>query len=171
MKLFPFYFIRTPINSFNSLAKEPKELLNNETLFTASYDLYGSNKRHLKDKLNTKKKVSYKHSMLKYALRSATRPTPFGLLSGFCSLDFNDSNDEKPFLIRKGELDYTKTTRLDMDFLCSLSQHLVKIPEIRNKLNYSPNTSIYGIGDNYRFVEYYYYDTIESLDQKFVLLS
>ncbi|HWR32194.1 MAG TPA: lantibiotic dehydratase, partial [Chitinophagaceae bacterium] len=47
-------------------------------------------------------------------------------------------------------------TRLDMHFLCALSQKLALLPNLKNRMLYYPNNSIYVIGDEVRYIEYKY---------------
>jgi hypothetical protein len=52
--------------------------------------------------------------------------------------------------------DFNRRTRLDMYFLCTLSQELSKQPDIRGNTRYYPNTTLYRLGKSYRYVEYHY---------------
>lgn len=91
-------------------------------------------------------------SLGKYFIRMSSRCTPFGLFSGCAVVNWNDTatrlvvNDQ-----RTG-----RHTRLDMHYLCTLSQELALLPAIRDHLRYFPNSSIYSIGDELRYVEYQY---------------
>jgi len=91
-------------------------------------------------------------SLGKYFIRMSSRCTPFGLFSGCAVVNWNETatrltvNDQK----------IGRHTRLDMHYLCTLSQELALLPEIRNHLRYFPNSSIYSIGDELRYVEYQY---------------
>lgn len=49
-----------------------------------------------------------------------------------------------------------RDTKLDMYFLVSLAQHFVQLQEIRNKLLFFPNNSIYKVGSKIRYIEYQY---------------
>lgn len=49
-----------------------------------------------------------------------------------------------------------RDTKLDMYFLVSLGQYFAQLPEIRNKLLFYPNNSIYKVGNRIRYIEYQY---------------
>jgi len=82
----------------------------------------------------------------------ATRCTPFGLFAGITTGSFV----EKTNIQLSGTDLYRNHTRLDMNYLCALAQDLSKKPEIKNKIKFFPNSSIYAVGSELRYVEYKY---------------
>jgi hypothetical protein len=171
MSRFPYqffdeYVVRTPLfsckNFQNHLNKDDisdskikgicSDPIFQEAIYLASPNLY----EEINKWLNSEKKFSkkeykkLKQTILKYYSRISTRCTPFGLFAGvglgsFDGLRMTISVSEK-----------NRDTKSDMHFLVSLAQHFVKLPEIRNKLLFFPNNSIYKIGDNIRYIEYQY---------------
>jgi len=91
-------------------------------------------------------------SVHKYFLRMSSRCTPFGLFSG-CAVGEWADEDVMPVLDSKN---LTRHTRLDMHYLCALSRHLSERPDIRERLLFFPNNSLYLIGNELRFIEYVY---------------
>ncbi len=90
-------------------------------------------------------------TLCKYYTRMNSRCTPFGLFSG-CSVGRWEEGRTKVVL----DSTISRHTRLDMHYLCALSQQLAAKPGIREYLRYLPNNSIYEIGDEMRYVEYQY---------------
>ena len=93
-----------------------------------------------------------KLSLVKYYQRMSSRCTPFGLFSG-CSVVNWKEDCTKIVLADNIKL---RHTRLDMHFLCALSQKLAMLPYLKNRMLYYPNNSIYVIGDEVRYIEYKY---------------
>jgi hypothetical protein len=152
----PKFIIRTHKNSFNELKSFCEK--NIETLFCqtdvqdaiyiASSDLYERLKKY--SSLENKEKKQVRNSFMRYINRMSTRCTPFGLFAG-CAIG---TIGERTNLIVSRKI--IRHTRLDMNYLCSLSQYLSDIPEIKYKLKYYPNNSLYIVGNEYRYIEYYY---------------
>ncbi|WP_228409239.1 lantibiotic dehydratase family protein, partial [Chryseobacterium sp. HMWF001] len=138
---------------------ELREICNNsifqEAIYLASPYLY----EELNQWLNTKKLSpnqyqKLKNTILKYFSRMSDRCTPFGLFSGVGLGNFNENISKSTnFQLTTKRL---RDTKLDMHFLVALSQNLVKTSEIRNQLLFSPNNSIYKVGNKIRYVEYEY---------------
>lgn len=98
-----------------------------------------------------------KNTILKYYSRMNTRCTPFGL---FSSVGLGKFSEKLMLLNKDGDkesADYlVRDTKLDMHFLVSLAQYFEKSPEIRNRLSFYPNNSIYKVGNKIRYIEYQY---------------
>jgi hypothetical protein len=121
-----------------------------EAIYLASPSLYKECKRKnfILDK--DKKKTVYK-----YYIRSTTRCTPFGLFAG-CSV--GKISDKTEFEIVDLH-DFYRKTRLDMYFLAVLVDKIEHIDIIRCQLKYKPNTSIYKINNEIRYIECKYQKT------------
>ncbi|WP_347220029.1 lantibiotic dehydratase family protein [Chryseobacterium sp.] len=179
MSRFPYqffdeYIVRTPLFSgkkfLGAITKDEisdEELKNKfaehsvflEALYLASPDLYEEIIRwlHTEKSLSLKEHQKLKHTLLKYYSRMSTRCTPFGLFSGVGLGEFNEDGKGIQSFEDNLYTDYwVRDTKLDMYFLVSLSQHFVKMPEIRNKLLFYPNNTIYRVGTKIRYIEYQY---------------
>ena len=166
-KEFSNYILRTPLRAFNcgtifikqgEFTKEKvkelfKDAVLSESIFIASPELYEETLKWLLGKIIDKKEEDKLiFSLVKYLTRMETRPTPFGLFAG-CEVGIiYDKTEIKLSQIEK----FKRHTRLDMNFLCALSQDLSRNAEIKKKLLYFPNTSLYTSGNKYRYVEYYF---------------
>ncbi len=121
-------------------------------IFLASPELI---REYEKYKLNPEaypkeKAINLELSLLKYIARMSCRATPFGLFAG-CSTGYL-TNETKIIL-----QDQFKThTQFDMQFWIELLQKLSQNKNIQKELIFFPNTSLYTIGDFYRYVEYKY---------------
>ena len=148
---FPDFVLRTPLLPFNSLESNLLSDLSNtvieEAIFLASPVLLSEfNKR---ETVNAKERDRIEYALERYLSRMTTRCTPFGLFAG-CTLG-KTGGDQTNFTISDT---VSRKTRLDMYFLYTLYDYLIKIPEIKHKIKYYPNNSLYRIGKKYRYVEY-----------------
>ena len=151
--------LRTPafpfITKYNS---DIFEYLLNNTAFLAAINIASpvllEEAIKLKENKITSEKeiVKIRSSLLKYYQRMYSRCTPFGLFSG-CSL-VNWKKGETNVLLNEA-CNYSHS-RLDMHYLCALIQHISKIPVIKDRLLYSPNSSIYKLSNKLRYIEYNY---------------
>jgi hypothetical protein len=138
-----------------------------EAIFLASPELYRQIGLWLNDEIKDKVKIErLQYSLLKYLIRMSTRCTPFGLFAGCAVGQFGD----KTSITLGSHLNNKIVTRLDMQFLVSLSQHLENQSGIKEVLKWHPNSSVYEIGDYYRYIEYSYIEgkrehTIEAIKQ------
>jgi hypothetical protein len=124
-----------------------------EAIFLGTPVLYDEIQKFLSGTLTAPKEVNkLKMSVLRYYTRMSTRCTPFGLFAGFSLGQLGEISDIE--LMDSGK--YSRYTRLDMNYLCNLAQHIGKLPEARKHLKYYPNSSIYPLGEKMRYVEYYY---------------
>lgn len=168
-KIFNNYVLRTPLFSvdfFKSITKnknttdeELKNICQNkrikEAIFLASPDLSNELNKWLNGKLNDEKSENIKYSVFKYLSRMSSRCTPFGLFAGTTVGEFSHSTHI--------ELDEnfknTRHTRLDMNYLVALTQTIIEVEAIRDQLQFYPNTSLYKVGRQFRYIEYSYINT------------
>ncbi|HEU5166813.1 MAG TPA: lantibiotic dehydratase, partial [Chitinophagaceae bacterium] len=102
-----------------------------EALYIGSPDLHEQLLLWLDNKIDKPdKKEKLELSLAKYLIRMCTRCTPFGLFASCSAGNFSDATEimlaDKASLQRLG--------RLDMDYVCQLHSHLLKLKEIRDQL-------------------------------------
>ncbi|WP_261509785.1 lantibiotic dehydratase family protein [Chryseobacterium paludis] len=131
-----------------------------EAIYLASPYFYQELRQWLNSngELSPDQHLKVKNTIIKYYSRMSTRCTPFGLFSGIGLGIFNKEITESNKKNNQKLSDSAKIrdTKLDMHFLVSLAKYLTDIPSYKNQLFYSPNNSIYRVGDNIRYVEYQY---------------
>lgn len=123
--------------------KEPEFL---EAVYIASPNLYYSITNL--DALSAKDYRNTLFSAAKYILRASGRCTPFGLFSGVGLCDWGETTNLKV------KSKTSRTTRFDMSFLCSIQKRLEVDISVKKNLKYFPNSSIYRLGGELRYVEY-----------------
>ncbi len=164
---FSSFILRTPLLSFDYyislfgskhtdieiLKKELSSPVMQEAIFLASPDLYTEMQKWIKGEVSKQKEIDKLiYSLTKYILRMSSRCTPFGLFSG-CSV-VNIAGETNIEI--SGLNNCQRHTRLDMNYLCALAHDLSKMPVIRERIKFYPNSSLYKSGDNLRYVEYRY---------------
>lgn len=102
-------------------------------------------------------------SLLRYIYRISTRCTPFGLFAGCAVAGLGPVTN----VVMNDITAYRQHTRLDMQYLFSLVDRIRRHPGIKPHLQYFVNTSLYRLGDAYRYVECSYTDGV----RKFELVS
>ncbi|PRA97542.1 lantibiotic dehydratase [Chryseobacterium sp. MYb7] len=181
MSRFPYQFfneygVRTPLFSRKNFQQviskdeitdaELKEICSNpifqEAIYLASPNLHDELTKwfHSEKEFSQKESQKLKYTLLKYYSRISTRCTPFGLFSsvgsGNFSLDIPNTFSNKTENHQFTTDNLLRDTKLDMYFLVSLAQYLMQQPEMRNKLLFYPNNSIYKVGSRIRYIEYQY---------------
>lgn len=168
-KNFDKFILRTPlfpIGFLNKLLSKDvnesslKEICDNkvvqEAIFLASPNLHTKMIKWLNGELNDKKEIkNLPLAIYKYLARMSSRCTPFGLFAGN-SIGYVGAETNLTIPAAK---DYRRVTRLDMNYLCSLTQDLTKREDIRESTIFYPNNSIYEFGNKLRYTEYYYKNT------------
>ncbi len=149
-------FIRTPLLPLKTAftIQELKELFNKkeikEALYISSPHLFNElEKWYETDETNNDNYIKITISLLKYALRMHSRCTPFGLYAGCSISKWTD-------LFQLDTKQQFRQTRLDMNVTAALARLLESRSFIRTNLKYTPNTTIYELGRNLRYVEYYF---------------
>jgi thiopeptide-type bacteriocin biosynthesis protein len=119
-----------------------------DAIFLASPALTDSLEAWRRDP-DSKKGKRTEQGLVRYFLRMVTRPTPFGLFSG-CT---PGRVGERTRLALTERDAWRRHSRLDMDYLHALCEHLARIPEIRSELTYRPNSTLYETARRLRFAE------------------
>ncbi|MEO6167695.1 MAG: lantibiotic dehydratase family protein, partial [Chitinophagales bacterium] len=134
-----------------SLAEFYSQPLAQEALYIASPDLHLQMEQWLAGKIDKpEKKDKIVISLIKYMIRMCTRCTPYGLFASCSVGDFSNFTDFK--LADKNDID--RHARLDMDYVGEVLAHLLKQKEITSQLKFYPNTSLYPMGQQLRYVEH-----------------
>ena len=152
MQFYPYFIFRSPIGAVQQRISEPVFL---EALYLSTPAFYEEHQKQLvKPATEKKEKKKLEISLYKYESRATHRCTPFGLFAGLSIGEWGDEND----ITFDANLNQTlcRKTRLDMNVLCALGQELAKQSFVKPYLKFVPNSSIYLIGDSYRYIEYYY---------------
>lgn len=151
------YVIRKPVFSYDILFSQHGETLNldevitelikNDLFLSAIYwsspELYNMVILYKQGILQEEKKTKLLHTLKKYALRSSTRSTPYGLFAGCCYKSIEQNNLGNNF----------RKVRIDMGLLDELKTLIEKDINIRRHLKYTCNNTMYEITDNFRFIE------------------
>jgi lantibiotic biosynthesis protein len=119
-----------------------------EAIFVASPDLDAAIEAWTRDPLSDRG-VRAERALVRYVARMCTRPTPFGLFAG-CSLGEIGRTTSVEL---QGIEAYRRSTRLDMEYVAALVAELERIPSVRSRLTYRPNSSLYTAAGRVRYVE------------------
>lgn len=122
-----------------------------EAIYIASPDFYGVMEQWADSKLTKKKRIDgVRSKFLSYLIRMSTRCTPFGLFAGVGMGIFGHESK-----IVKAPIDEQKrVTRLDMHFLSNIYDHVADLPNIKEKVRYKSNDSLYKVRDHFRYMRY-----------------
>lgn len=118
-----------------------------EALFWSSPGLYGTllEMERSPEKFSAKKKQQIDEALQKYAIRAASRPTPFGIFAGVSLQNF--SNDPH----------YNKAVQRhlipDAVFLQKMVGAILEDDGLRNQVLFFPNNTLYPLGSDFRFLE------------------
>lgn len=123
-----------------------------ESIFLASIDVYNAILKY--DKLSEEKKKKLEITVLKYWLRSSTRCTPFGQFSGVSLGHFENKTSIKSKLT-------SRSINLDIGLLKSFSSLVSQTYKKNDKILFYPNSTIYRVLDEIRYIEYYFEKGIE----------
>jgi hypothetical protein len=155
--VFSSFIFRTPALPFSSLQKilydeaAYRHILMSkpvqEAIYMASPDLYHELDKHNQNQpFEMKDEQRLKNTLIKYLSRMAARCTPFGSFAG-CS---TGSIGEKTEITLH---ENRKNVRYDMSFLYLLSHRISTNEQVRWKIKYYTNNSIYALYTKYRYIE------------------
>lgn len=151
-KPFNSFLVRTPALPFNySDILNPEyssSLFFQEAIFNTSFDLYNEMLKYFNNILEEKDRKKIEVSLFKYWKRIRTRTTPYGLFSAISSGNICKSETEVLF-----NENFEKNIRLDMEVLCSLINTLEQNEEIKGKIYYYSNDTVYKVGNKLRYYE------------------
>lgn len=119
-----------------------------EALFVASPDLLAA-ESHWRQDPDGKKGRRFEAAVYRYLQRMATRCTPFGMFAGVAMGSVGDGPTE---ITVGAPHEHRKWTRFDMDYLSLLCDHLVEDPEVRTRIRWQVNDSLYRIGDKFVYI-------------------
>ncbi|GGM96105.1 lantibiotic dehydratase [Dyadobacter beijingensis] len=133
-----------------------------EAIYLASPELYDSFTGLVEGRVKTGTEKLLK-TLYKYLVRMTSRSTPYGLFAG-CAV--GTPGPETRIEFDPTDPEYTHA-RLDMNYVAGMADALLEKPGIRAALQFSVNTSLYRIGDTYRYVE----STWQNEKRSYVLAS
>ena len=153
-KSFSNLIIRIPTYPFSILAEgiltKIHDQLFQQAIYIASPTLFTELRKAIEEHCNFTVNSSIIHSLNRYFTRMSTRCTPFGLFAGCTTAEIADTTS----LLVEDKI--SMTTRLDMSFLCLLSQLVQKNINIVNSSFYYPNSTIFRIGRKFYYIEFEY---------------
>jgi lantibiotic biosynthesis protein len=159
MKIHPRLIVRTPLCITNTSFGEEEilallgETWFREAIYIASPALFDACQELMAGKIiAAEKRKKIIQSLAKYYARMSSRCTPFGL---FASCSQAGWGERTAIVVSHRP---KRRTRLDMFYLCRLVQELQQNSNIRNRLRFYPNTSIYFLGNEIRYIETLYID-------------
>ncbi|HEX8351032.1 MAG TPA: lantibiotic dehydratase, partial [Hymenobacter sp.] len=121
-----------------------------EAIYTASPELYDELLKALtREEPFGKNAEKLALTLHKYLVRMSTRCTPYGLFAGCTRGQLAEHT-----AIIFSEHPLRTQSRLDMNYVSEIVQHLLATPSLKEQLLYYPNNSLYRVADKYRYVEY-----------------
>ncbi|MCT3692628.1 lantibiotic dehydratase family protein [Elizabethkingia anophelis] len=151
----PFFNIKKLKEVFNTSGDVVEKIISNdvflEAIYLSSPEFYYEVIKWKQSENKKQLPLRLKNTLLKYFIRMSSRSTPFGLFSGVDTGYFTARTQEKTFVEHSK---FKRDTKPDMHFLVSLAKYLENIPQLKNKLLFYPNNSIYIVGDKIRYIEY-----------------
>ena len=139
--------------SDEDLQKHFSNAVVSEAIYLASPELYEQLKKWKEGHITDVKKVRrLRNVLMKYLTRMSTRCTPFGLFAAVGT----GTLDQTTQLELKSSSEFVKRAQYDMQYLAAFANYIVNKPNIKKQLLFFPNSSLYRIGQRYRYVEYTY---------------
>ena len=146
--------VRSPLHAMSKktdpLIQFKNDKLFQEALYLSSPGLY-NRLQQVEDghQISQQEIQKLDNSLQKYWKRMCTRVTPFGMFAACGVAYWSDLGAG----VTLSESKFKRHSRLDMGFLCDLAQKIEEDSEIQDHLRYYPNSSIYMVGEDFRFLE------------------
>ncbi|WP_293928056.1 lantibiotic dehydratase [Sphingobacterium sp. UBA6320] len=118
-------------------------------LFLSSEQIYEEVEKWLHGENPLSEKLA--KTLYKYTVRLGSRCTPYGHFAGISMGKILDSTNTSINIIRT-QVDHVQY-RLDMQYLAQLIQHIATDDQIRFKLKYSINSTLYRQGNYYKYYQ------------------
>ncbi|HYL92122.1 MAG TPA: lantibiotic dehydratase, partial [Alphaproteobacteria bacterium] len=119
-----------------------------EALWIASPDLIESLTTWFDDPESAKGR-KLEQALYRYLARMTARSTPFGAFAGCSTGEISDTTQ----LDLGPRAQYRRSTRLDMEYLHNLAQHLSSDPGLRSDLHFRCNTTLHVVSGKYHHVQ------------------
>ncbi|UOQ73996.1 lantibiotic dehydratase [Hymenobacter cellulosilyticus] len=152
----PNLVLRTPAAPFDSsfdgaqLQSQLQDAGFMEALYLASPDLCQECRKWQSGEFTDPRKIEKLQSTVaRYYARMSSRCTPFGLFAGCSVLSWGPESR----MVLAPEHN-SRHTRLDMHYLCALAYQISELSAVKERIRYFPNTSIYQIGQEVRYIEH-----------------
>lgn len=163
-----FYLLRMPVVSLENLLSLNKDLKQKsleicmkeifsqpfyqEAIYVASPELFQEFQKWLDGALTNDKEVSkLATSLYKYYVRMCTRCTPYGLFAGSVLGNISENATEISF---DEYQKYHQHSRLDMNYVAELTEYIANLPAVKSQLKYYLNSSLYKVGNAYRYAQH-----------------
>ncbi|WP_445709778.1 lantibiotic dehydratase family protein [Flavobacterium sp.] len=161
---FPTAVLRTPLfpvssyvnlmnaYSIDALFGFAKNSFVKNALALASPELWLEIEKYLENpsRFSAEKIKALEIALLKYVARMCARATPFGMFAACTTVTLG----KKTAIALAEKENYKAHTQFDMQFWIAFLQEVAKDPTVKEQLLYFPNTSLYAVGDFYRYIEY-----------------
>ncbi len=155
---FEKFILRTPFYPISVIkrglvdASFYSSILSSESFRTAMFftspDLFDALVNYVDGKMSIPESQKVEIAIYKYLSRMSTRCTPFSMLAN-CSVGCVSGRNE---IVISNNV--RKLFRFDMQFLCALFHTIQLDWNIRAKMKYKINSSIYVVGGNIRYINY-----------------
>ncbi|TCI93179.1 lantibiotic dehydratase family protein [Tenacibaculum sp. M341] len=151
-------------NFFENLQLSWNNIFLQEAIFLASPYLFNELFNFLKKKeFSAIQNEKLYQTFLKYVIRSSTRCTPFGLFAGVSYGNFDKETEIELVSAEK----HKRITKYDTNYIASLLNYIFQNEIIKDKLLFYPNSTLYKVADQYRYIEY----LIENLKRSYSVES
>ena len=136
----PTFPIEKLEETFQTYGKKKDEIIIDEVL---AEGLESATHNLITELNKNKRNQDIESTLLKYIIRSTTRATPYGLLSGISAGEFAKNTD----VIREDVIENKKRCRVDMGWLCSFISNLEKNEKVLVKISVKFNEQCIIKGD------------------------